>query len=188
LQDCLIGNDVVIHAGTVIGSDGFGFVQEGPASIKIAQIGHVRIDDQVEIGANSCIDRAALGVTWIKRGVKTDNFVHIAHNVVIGEDTIVVAQVGISGSVDIGRGVIIGPQSGLKDHIKVGDGAMIGGGSGVVKSVPPGEVVSGVPAVPHRLWLRTSGLIPKLPQFGERLRHLEKRVVDLENHLKKESS
>lgn len=180
MQNCVIGNDVVIHAGTVIGSDGFGFVRDGSVSVKIPQIGIVQIDDNVEIGANNCVDRAALGKTWIKRGVKTDNLVQVAHNVVIGEDTIIVAQVGISGSVNVGREVIIGGQVGISDHVDIGDRAMIGSQSGVVKSIPSGELVSGTPTMPHRLWLRISGLITRLPKFNERLRHLEKRVNELE--------
>ena len=183
LHDCQIGKNVIINAGTVIGSDGFGFVRDGPVSVKIPQIGMVQIDDDVEIGANSCIDRAASGKTWIKRGVKTDNFVHVAHNVIIGEDTIVVAQVAISGSVHIGRQVIIGGQVGISDHVEIGDRVMIGSQSGVPKSIPSGEVVSGTPAMPHRLWLKTSGIIKRLPQFNEHLRDLEKRVAELEKNL-----
>ena len=183
LHDCQIGKNVIINAGTVIGSDGFGFVRDGAVSVKIPQIGMVQIDDDVEIGANSCIDRAASGKTWIKRGVKTDNFVHVAHNVIIGEDTIVVAQVAISGSVHIGRQVIIGGQVAISDHVEIGDRVMIGSQSGVPKSIPSGEVVSGTPAMPHRLWLKTSGIIKRLPQFSEHLRDLEKRVAELEKNL-----
>jgi len=186
LHDCQIGKNVIINAGTVIGSDGFGFVRDGPVSVKIPQIGMVQIDDDVEIGANSCIDRAASGKTWVKRGVKTDNFVHVAHNVIIGEDTIVVAQVAISGSVHIGRQVIIGGQVAVSDHVEIGDRVMIGSQSGVPKSIPSGEVVSGTPAMPHRLWLKTSGIIRRLPQFSEHLRHLEKRVAELEKEICKE--
>jgi UDP-3-O-[3-hydroxymyristoyl] glucosamine N-acyltransferase len=184
LEDCIIGNNVIIHAGTVIGSDGFGFVQDGTTSVKIPQIGIVQIDDDVEIGANNSIDRAALGKTWIKKGVKTDNLVHVAHNVVIGEGTLVVAQAGISGSVHIGRQVIIGGQVGISDHVDIGDNAMIGSQSGIAKSVLSGEVVSGTPSMPHRLWLKTSGLIKKLPRFSERLRHLEKKLDELDKKLK----
>jgi len=184
LEDCIIGNDVIINAGTVIGSDGFGFVQDGTTSVKIPQIGIVQIDDNVEIGANNSIDRAALGRTWIKKGVKTDNLVHVAHNVVIGEDTLVVAQAAISGSVNIGRQVIIGGQVGISDHVDIGDKAMIGSQSGIAKSVLSGEVVSGTPSMPHRLWLKTSGLIKKLPMFSERLRHLEKKLEEVEKKLK----
>lgn len=184
MHDCIIGSEVIIHAGSVIGSDGFGFVRDGSINVKIPQSGNVQIDDQVEIGANNTIDRAAMGKTWIKRGVKTDNLVQVGHNVVIGEDSIVVALVGISGSVYIGREVVIGGQVGIGDHLKIGDRAMIGSQSGVAKSISAGEVVSGTPAIPHRLWLRTSQLITRLPQFRDRLRDLEKKVDELERRLK----
>ena len=181
LQDCLIGNNVVIHAGTVIGSDGFGFVRDGSRSVKIPQTGIVQIDDHVEIGANNCIDRASLGKTWIRNGVKTDNLVQVAHNVVIGENTIVVAQAALGGSVHVGQEVIIGGQVGISDHLKIGDRAMIGSQSGVAKSLLPGEVVSGTPSMSHRLWLKISGLIKRLPRFNERLRNLEKKIDEIEN-------
>jgi UDP-3-O-[3-hydroxymyristoyl] glucosamine N-acyltransferase len=180
LHDCVIGNQVIIHAGTVIGSDGFGFVRDGPINVKIPQMGYVQIDDQVEIGANNAIDRAALGKTWIKRGVKTDNLVQVAHNVVIGEDTIIVAMTGISGSTNIGREVVIGGQVGIKDHIKIGDRVMIGSQSGVAKSISPGQVVSGTPSMPHRLWLKATRITPRLPEMYDRLRRLEKKVDELE--------
>ena len=185
LQDCLIGSDVIIHSGTVIGSDGFGFVRDGSTSVKIPQIGIVQIDDHVEIGANNCIDRASLGVTWIKRGVKTDNLVQIAHNVLIGEDTILVSQAGVAGSVRIGRGVIIGGQAGISDHLEIGDGVMIGSQSGVAKNIPAEDVVSGTPTMPHRLWLKISRLITRLPHFNERIRNFEKRIESLEKQFKK---
>lgn len=188
LQDCVIGDNVIIHGGTVIGSDGFGFVKKGSVSVKIPQIGKVQIDDHVELGANNTIDRAALGKTWIKRGVKTDNGVHIGHNVVIGEDTIVVAQAAISGSVHIGREVILGGQVAVSDHLKIGDKAMIGPQSGVAKSIAEGDVVAGTPTMPHRLWLKTSGLVRKLPQMNEHIRHLERRVKELEAYLDKEKA
>jgi UDP-3-O-[3-hydroxymyristoyl] glucosamine N-acyltransferase len=180
MNDCVIGNHVILHAGTVIGSDGFGFVRDGATNVKIPQMGIVQIDDQVEIGANNCIDRAALGKTWIKRGVKTDNLVQIAHNVVIGEDTVLVAQAAIGGSVSVGKQVVIGGQVAVRDHLRVEDRAMIGSQSGVAKSLGPGEIVSGSPAIPHRLWLKTSALIPQLPELVARLRRLEKRLDDLE--------
>ncbi|MFH0845643.1 MAG: UDP-3-O-(3-hydroxymyristoyl)glucosamine N-acyltransferase [Pseudomonadota bacterium] len=185
LQDCVVGSDVIIHAGTVIGSDGFGFVRDGTENVKIPQIGFVQIDDQVEIGANNTIDRAALGKTWIQRGVKTDNLVQIGHNVVIGEHSIVVAQTGISGSANIGREVVLGGQVGVGDHVAIGDRAMVGSQSGVAKSISPGEIVSGTPTMPHKLWLRTVGLIPRLPQFNTRIRELEKKVVMLQSKLEK---
>jgi UDP-3-O-[3-hydroxymyristoyl] glucosamine N-acyltransferase len=180
MHDCLIGNDVVIHAGCIIGADGFGFVREGAANVKIPQLGIVQIDDQVEIGANSCIDRASLGRTWIRSGVKTDNLVHVAHNVVIGEDTVIVAQTAIGGSARVGKQVVIGGQVAVGDHVTISDRVMIGSQSGVPKSIPKGEVVSGTPAIPHRLWLKTSSLIPRLPDYIARLRALEEKVADLQ--------
>jgi len=183
LHGCILGNRVIIHAGTVIGSDGFGFVPTGEARHKIPQIGIVQIDDEVEIGANCTVDRAALGKTWLKRGVKTDNLVQIAHNVVIGENTIIVAQAGISGSTKIGRQVIIGGQVGIADHLEIGDKVMIGSQSGVAKSIASGEVVSGTPTMPHRLWLRISRLIVRLPKLRDRIMQAERRLEALEAQL-----
>jgi UDP-3-O-[3-hydroxymyristoyl] glucosamine N-acyltransferase len=185
MHDCIIGNDVVIHAGCVIGADGFGFVREGSSNTKIPQLGTVQIGDHVEIGANSCIDRAALGKTWIRSGVKTDNLVQIAHNVVIGEDTVIVAQAAIGGSVQVGRQTVIGGQAAIGDHLQISDRVMIGSQAGVAKSVSEGRVVSGTPAIPHRLWLKTSSLITRLPEFMARLRDLEKKLSDLEKFLKR---
>ncbi len=188
LRDCVIGDDVIIHSGTVIGSDGFGFVRDGAASVKIPQTGIVQIDDMVEIGANNCIDRATFGKTWIKKGVKTDNLVQIGHNVVVGENTIVVSQVGFSGSCTIGKGVLIGGQAGIKDHVTIGDGVMIGSQSGIHKSIPAGQVVTGSPALPHKVWLRAATLSGKLPEMNDRLRSVEKKLETLEKILEKESS
>lgn len=185
LRGCVIGNDVIVHAGTTIGSDGFGFVRDGASSVKVPQTGIVQIDDHVEIGANNCIDRAAFGKTWIKEGVKTDNLVQIAHNVVIGEHSIVVALAGISGSSRVGRGVLIGGQVGVNDHTEIGDGAMIGPQSGVAKSIPAGGIFSGTPAIPHRTRLKNAAMVTRLPQFKERLRGLEKKVRELEDRLGK---
>jgi UDP-3-O-[3-hydroxymyristoyl] glucosamine N-acyltransferase len=181
MHRCIIGSNVIINAGSVIGGDGFGFVKDNSENIKIPQVGIVQIDDNVEIGANNTIDRAAVGKTWIKRGVKTDNLVHIAHNVVIGEDSLIVGQAGIAGSTVLGREVIISSQSGVIDHTDIGDKAIIGPRSGVVKRVPAGEVVTGYPAVPHRSWLRMTSLTARLPKLLDRLKELEKRVEELEN-------
>ena len=186
LPNCIIGRNVIIHAGSVIGSDGFGYARDGDVSIKIPQTGIVQIGDEVEIGANNAIDRAAIGTTVIEKGVKTDNLVQIGHNVVVGENTIIVAQVGIAGSTRIGRNVIIGPQTGIIDHLEIGDRATVVGGSGVLKSVPAGEVVSGFPTMPHRLWLKTRGHIRRLPEYSEKLKELEKRIRELEKQRKKE--
>ncbi|UCF72777.1 MAG: UDP-3-O-(3-hydroxymyristoyl)glucosamine N-acyltransferase [Deltaproteobacteria bacterium] len=187
MSDCIIGKQVIIHAGTVIGSDGFGYARDGDISVKIPQTGIVQIEDDVEIGANNAIDRAAFGKTVIRKGVKTDNLVQIGHNVVIGENTIIVAQVGIAGSTTIGKCVVIGGQVGLTDHIAIGDRVMIGSKSGVAKSIPADEVVSGIPTMPHRLWLRTRGHIRRLPEYSDRLKELENRVKELEEQLRKES-
>jgi len=180
MHDCIIGDDVIIHAGCVIGADGFGFVRDGKANVKIPQLGIVQIDDHVEIGANSCIDRAAFGKTRIGSGVKTDNLVQIAHNVVIGEDTVIVAQAAIGGSASIGKQVVIGGQAAVADHVEISDQAMVGSQAGVPKSVPRGGVVSGTPAMAHRLWLKTSTLMARLPDLFARLRDLERRLAELE--------
>lgn len=186
MSGCIIGNEVIIHGGTVIGSDGFGYARDGDISVKIPQTGIVQIEDNVEIGALNTIDRAAFGKTLIRQGVKTDNLVQIAHNVVIGENTIIVAQAGIAGSTKTGKGVVIGPKAGIADHLEIGNRVMMAAGSGVFKSIPEGEVVSGFPSMPHRLWLKTRGLIRRLPEYSERLKALESRVKQLEEQLKQE--
>jgi UDP-3-O-[3-hydroxymyristoyl] glucosamine N-acyltransferase len=180
LHDCIIGEAVIIHAGTVIGSDGFGFVRHGTGHVKVPQIGIVQIDDGVEIGANNTIDRATMGKTWIKASVKTDNMVHVGHNVIIGENSIIVAQTALAGSVHVGKDVIIGGQVAISDHVKIENGVMIGSQSGVPKSIEKGQVVSGTPAMPHKLWLKTSRLIKRLPQLNDRLRELEKKLAKFE--------
>ncbi|MBF0526359.1 MAG: UDP-3-O-(3-hydroxymyristoyl)glucosamine N-acyltransferase [Deltaproteobacteria bacterium] len=183
LDRCRLGSRVIIHAGTVIGSDGYGFAPDGRAYFKIPQVGIVQIDDDVELGANNTVDRAAMGVTHIKRGVKTDNLVHIAHNVVIGEDTLLVAQVGISGSTKVGNHVIMAGQAGVVGHLSIADDVMIGPQSGVTKSLEKGAVVTGTPAMPHRTFLKTSVLIPKLPELNKTVQRLEKRILELEQKL-----
>lgn len=176
---CRIGSRVVVHAGTVIGSDGFGFVPEGGVYHKIPQVGIVQIDDDVEIGAGCTIDRATFGRTWIGAGVKTDNLVHIAHNVTVGAHTVIVAQVGISGSVTIGRHVILAGQAGVSQHLEIGDGAVVGPAAGVAKSVAPGEVVLGAPALPRMQQLRIQAVMAKLPEMKKRLEALERRLSAL---------
>jgi UDP-3-O-[3-hydroxymyristoyl] glucosamine N-acyltransferase len=180
LERCELGNRVIIHAGSVIGSDGFGFAPHEGGYTKIPQTGIVRIDEDVEIGACNTIDRATFGMTWIKRGVKTDNLVHIAHNVVVGEDTVLVAQVGISGSVKIGNRSILAGQVGVSQHVSIGDRTTVGPQSGVAKSVPDDQVVSGSPTMPHRLWLKVSNLVPKLPEMKKKIAELERRIGRLE--------
>jgi len=180
MEDCVIGANVVIHPGSVIGSDGFGYIPDKKGNVKIPQLGNVQIDDDVEIGSNTAIDRAAHGTTHIKRGVKIDNLVQVAHNVVIGENSILAALSGISGSVDVGKGVIIGGQTGLKDHIQIGDYAQIGSGAGVHKSLDEGEAVLGDPGLPPRLWIKTRAIIERLPDMRKKMREMEKRLNDLE--------
>jgi UDP-3-O-[3-hydroxymyristoyl] glucosamine N-acyltransferase len=147
-------------------------------------VGIVQIDEDVEIGSNSTIDRATLGKTWIKRGVKIDNLVQIAHNVVIGEDSVIVAQVGISGSTKLGKSVIIGGQAGLVGHITIGDRVMIGAKSGVHENISSGMTVSGSPHLPHKIWLRVVASMAKLPEMRHMLSLLTTRVNKLEEECK----
>jgi len=148
--------------------------------VKIPQTGIVRIDDDVEIGANCAIDRATLGMTWIQRGAKIDNLVQVAHNVVVGEDSIIVAQVGISGSTRIGKGVVLAGQVGVVGHLEIGDGVRVGAQAGVTKSIPAGQEVLGSPAVAYREFVRTSGMISRLPDLRKKVMDLEKRLAQLE--------
>lgn len=178
LADCRIGCRVIIHAGTVIGSDGFGFSQEGDRHVKIPQVGIVRIDDDVEIGANNTIDRATFGETRIGCGVKTDNGVHIGHNVTVGENTLIIAQTIIGGSAKIGKGVIIAGGAAISQHVSIGDGAIVGPMTGVAKPVPAGQVVSGAPEMPHRTWLRVHRVLPNLPELKKRLQAIEKQLSE----------
>lgn len=180
LERCTIGNRVILHAGTVIGSDGYSFASDGNRHYKIPQLGIVQIDDDVEIGACNTIDRAAFEKTWVQAGVKTDNLVHIAHNVVIGENSLLLGQVGIAGSTTIGKSVILAGQAGIGGHITIGDRAIIGGKAGIAQSVPNGEVLSGFPGLPHKLWLRVQRVVGKLPELFKQVSALEKRVEDME--------
>jgi UDP-3-O-[3-hydroxymyristoyl] glucosamine N-acyltransferase len=183
MDRCRVGKRVIIHGGTVIGSDGFGFAPDRNGYVKIPQVGIVEIEDDVEIGANCAVDRAAMGKTRIGKGVKTDNLVQIGHNVTIGENTVLVAQVGIAGSTQVGRWVAMGGQAGIVGHIKIGDQARIGAQAGVGQEVKAGETVSGSPAFPHREWLRAQVVFPKLPEMRKNLSALEKRVEALEKIL-----
>jgi UDP-3-O-[3-hydroxymyristoyl] glucosamine N-acyltransferase len=175
-----IGNRVVIHSCAVIGSDGFGFVTEGGKHHKIPQVGGVIIEDDVEIGANSTIDRATLGNTVIKKGTKLDNMVHIAHNVTVGEHCLLAAQVGIAGSSSLGKYVVIGGQAGVGDHLAVGDGVMVGGGTAVTRDVEAGQVIAGHNAMPLRDWLKVQAVLPRLPELKKIVSQLERRIEELE--------
>lgn len=181
---CRIGKRVILHAGVVVGSDGFGFANPGRENIKVPQAGIVQIDDDVEIGANTTIDRGTLDKTWIKRGVKIDNLVQIAHNVVIDENSVIVAQVGISGSSKLGKGVIIGGQVGIVGHIEIGDHVMVAAKSGIHKNVPALQTVSGYVQMPHQDWLRTLACFPRLPDMRKTLTSLQKRIEELEEKTK----
>ena len=172
-----VGKRALLHAGCVIGSDGFGFAPTPDGYRKIPQVGIVEIGDDVEIGANTTIDRAALGVTRVGNGTKLDNLIQVGHNVEVGRDTVIAAQVGIAGSARVGNRVMIGGQSGLAGHLEVGDGMMIGAKTGVAASIPAGgnRAWSGVPAMPHRTWLKMATLLPKLPELFRRVARLEGR-------------
>ncbi|MCE3223282.1 MAG: lpxD [Nitrospira sp.] len=179
-EGCRLGNRVIVHSGTVIGSDGFGYVQHQGRHHKIPQLGGVVIEDDVELGANVAVDRATFGNTVIKRGAKIDNLVQIAHNVVVGEHTILVAQVGIAGSTTLGRYVMVGGQAGLADHLQIGDQVMIAAKSGVTRSLESNQVVSGAPVMPHATFLKVQAVIPQLPALRQRMRELEERLATVE--------
>ena len=179
-HDCVIGNNVIIHAGTVIGSDGFGFAPQADGSFqKVPQIGNVIVEDNVEIGANTAIDRATIGSTIIKAGAKLDNLIQIAHNVEIGNSTVVAAQAGISGSTKVGKGVMIGGQVGIVGHINIGDGAKINAQSGVSKSIEPGKAVTGSPAHDYTSALRSQAISRNLPVLEKRIKELEAIIKQL---------
>ena len=179
-ERCQIGDRVTLHAGVVVGSDGFGYAGTGASRIKIPQTGIVVIEDDVEVGANTTIDRATLGKTIIRRGAKIDNLVQIAHNVVVGEDSVVAAQAGIAGSTRLGKNVTLAGQVGIVNHVEIGEGATIGPQSGIPKSVPPGAVLSGgIAAAPHHEWLKVMTLLPQLPALWSTVRRLEKELTRL---------
>jgi len=179
LERVSVGDRVVVHSGTVIGSDGFGYVFDGEEHRKIPQVGGVDIGDDVEIGACVTIDRATLGSTSIGRGTKIDNLVQIAHNVEIGEKSVIVAQVGIAGSCRIGKGAVIGGQVAIAPHLHVGEGARLAARSGVLRNVPAGETMSGNGPLPHRQWLRSEAAFAVLPEMQKRLKELEKIIETL---------
>jgi UDP-3-O-[3-hydroxymyristoyl] glucosamine N-acyltransferase len=179
-EECRLGDRVILQPGAVIGSDGFGYAREGAVHRKIPQVGIVVIEDDVEVGANACIDRATTGETRIRRGTKIDNLVQVAHNVTIGEDTVIAAQTGISGSTEVGSQVVMGGQVGVAGHVAVGDRVTAGAQSGITKSVPAGKVVSGYPAREHSVARRIQAHIAMLPELYRRVRELERTLRDRE--------
>ncbi len=187
-ERCVLGDRVILQPNCVVGSDGFGFAfdlegdeqQPGPMHRKVPQAGIVRIEDDVELGACTCVDRATLGETVVGRGSKIDNLVQLAHNVKVGPRSLIVAQAGVSGSTELGAGVILAGQVGVVGHLRIGDGARVGAQSGVSRDLQDGETVSGSPAIPHRDWLRMVAALPKVPELLRELRKLQQRVAELE--------
>ena len=184
-EGCVIGDRCILQPGVVIGSDGFGFAFDaqgegaGPRHFKVPQTGNVVVEDDVEIGANTCVDRAALGSTVIGRGAKIDNLVQIAHNVQVGPLSIIVSQVGIAGSTKLGMGVVLGGQVGVVGHIEIGDGAKVGAKSGIMTDVAPGDVRMGIISRPRGEFMRIEASLGKLPELLKRVRELEKKLEKL---------
>jgi UDP-3-O-[3-hydroxymyristoyl] glucosamine N-acyltransferase len=177
LERCRIGSRCILQAGAVIGSDGFGYVWDGQRHLKIPQLGIVRIEDDVEVGANTAIDRATLGETVIGRGTRIDNLVQIGHNVVVGEHSILCGQAGIAGSARLGRRVTLAGQVGVNDHVTIGDGSIATGQAGVTGNLAAGGIYSGMPAAPHREFLRRTALIARLPELARRVDEIERRTA-----------
>lgn len=180
-ERCVIGSRVIIHPGVVIGGDGFGFLPTPKGILKLPQTGIVQIDDDVEIGSNTTIDRARFGKTWIKRGTKIDNLCMIAHNAVVGDSSILIAQCGLAGSAELGRGVVVGAQGGVNGHITLGDGVKVAATSAVAKSVPPGVTVAGTPAERQRELMERLTLPKRMRKLVERINALEERLQQLES-------
>ncbi|MFQ5901769.1 MAG: UDP-3-O-(3-hydroxymyristoyl)glucosamine N-acyltransferase [Thermodesulfobacteriota bacterium] len=179
-EGCKIGERVIIHCNSVIGSDGFGFVKEDNRHTKIPQVGIVNVEDDVEIGACVTIDRATIGETIIREGTKIDNLVQIAHNVEIGRDSIIVAQVGISGSTKIGQRATLAGQVGVVGHLNIGEDVMVGAQSGVTKDLPSGKIFSGSPCIPHGDWLKAQTIFKRLPEIKKQIGGLKKKLKEIE--------
>ncbi|SEA10162.1 UDP-3-O-[3-hydroxymyristoyl] glucosamine N-acyltransferase [Desulfuromusa kysingii] len=183
-EGCHLHDRVILQPAAVIGSDGFGFAPDGAKYYKIPQVGVVVLEDDVEIGANTSIDRAALGVTLIRRGTKIDNLVQIGHNVEVGEDCILVSQSGIAGSSKVGNHCTFGGQAAIAGHLTIGDNVMIGGRGGATGNVAPNQILSGLPLMPHKKWLRATMTLPKLPEMRKDMQQMQKRLDELEALLK----
>jgi UDP-3-O-[3-hydroxymyristoyl] glucosamine N-acyltransferase len=184
-ERCRLGDRVILHNGAVIGSDGFGYVREPSGWRKIPQVGIVEVGDDVEIGANTTVDRARFGKTVIGNGVKLDNLVQVAHNVRIGDHTAMAAQVGISGSASVGAKVQVGGQAGVVGHVHVGDGAVLAAKAGATKDIPPGSFVSGFPAIPHRDDMRIHAMVARLPELRARVDRIERKMGKLDGKSRK---
>lgn len=182
-HDCKVGNRCILHAGSVVGSDGFGFAPGTNGYDKIPQIGIAILEDDVEIGANTCIDRATMGATIIKRGVKLDNMVQIAHNVIVDEHTVMAAQCGVAGSTKVGTWCMIGGQTGIGGHIKIGHQVKIAGNSGVANSVTDGKAVMGYPAFDHMQFARSTAVFKKLPEMYREMYTLKQEIESLKQQL-----
>lgn len=180
-HDCKLGNNVIIHAGSVIGADGFGFAPNAETNCydKIAQIGNVIIEDDVEIGANTCIDRSTMGSTYIRKGVKLDNLVQIAHNTDIGSNTVMSAQVGIAGSTKVGQWCMFGGQVGIAGHITIGNKVFLGAQSGVPGSLKDNQTLIGTPPMDQRTFFKSQAIIRRLPEIYKQLNELQKEVEEL---------
>ena len=182
-HDCKVGNRCILHAGSVVGSDGFGFAPGANGYEKIPQIGIAILEDDVEIGANTCIDRATMGATIIKRGVKLDNMVQVAHNVIIDEHTVMAAQCGVAGSTKVGNWCMVGGQAGISGHIKIGNQVKVGGHSGVTNNVQDGKAVMGFPAFEHTQFARAAVIFKKLPEMYREMDSLKKEIESLKQQL-----
>lgn len=182
-NSCVIGNNCTFHSGVVIGSDGFGFAPEGDLYKKIPQLGNVVIEDDVEIGANTTIDRAVMNSTVIHRGVKLDNLIQIAHNVEIGENTVMAAQVGIAGSVKVGKHCMLGGQVGLAGHLKIGDHVTLGAQAGVISDIKEGETVLGAPAINAKSFMRSSAIFNRLPEMYRTMGQMQREIEQLKKEL-----
>lgn len=184
-HDCRIGNSCILHAGAVIGADGFGFAPTPDGYEKIPQIGIVILEDSVDVGANTCIDRATMGATIIKKGVKLDNLIQVAHNVEIGSNTVMASQVGIAGSAKVGEWCMFGGQVGVAGHIKIGDKVSVGAQSGIPGNVKPGTTLMGYPAIDPKQFARSAAIYKKLPDMYSELGKLQKEIEELKKQINK---
>jgi UDP-3-O-[3-hydroxymyristoyl] glucosamine N-acyltransferase len=185
-ENCVIGNNCIIHSGTVIGSDGFGYIPDEKGVFKkVPQIGNVVLEDDVELGSNVSIDRAAMGSTLIRRGVKIDNLVQVAHNVEVGENTVMSAQSGIAGSTKLGRNCMLGGQAGVTGHVQLGDRIQIGAQTGVSKSITKPGVYFGSPAMELRASLKREAYVRNIPEYAEKIKKLEEKIASLEDKISK---